>query len=83
MTLKLIKTHINVRKNSYKCKYKYNRHFKVVLLKKLIYIYIYIYIYMICDIKYNYIVSINKKCEFCKYALIMKLYERFDFIKYQ
>ena len=28
---------------------------------------------MICDIKFNYIVSINKKCEFCKCRLIMKL----------
>ena len=28
---------------------------------------------MICDIKFNYIVSIDKKCEFCKYTLIIKL----------
>ena len=28
---------------------------------------------MIWDIKFNYIVSINKKCEFCKCTLIMKL----------
>ena len=28
---------------------------------------------MICDIKFNYIVSIDKKCEFCKCTLIMKL----------
>ena len=27
---------------------------------------------MICDIKFNYIVS-DKKCEFCKCRLIMKL----------
>ena len=29
--------------------------------------------YMICDIKFNYIMSIDKKCEFCKCTLIMKL----------
>ena len=28
---------------------------------------------MICDIKFNYIVSIDKKYEFCKYTLIIKL----------
>ena len=28
---------------------------------------------MICSIKFNYIVSADKKCEFCKYKLIMKL----------
>ena len=28
---------------------------------------------MICDIKFNYIVLIDKKYEFCKCALIMKL----------
>ena len=28
---------------------------------------------MICDIKFNYIVLANKKCEFCNYRLIMKL----------
>ena len=28
---------------------------------------------MINDIKFNYIVSVGKKCEFCKCALIMKL----------
>ena len=28
---------------------------------------------MICDIKFNYIVSIDKKCEFCKYTFIIKL----------
>ena len=36
---------------------------------------------MICNIKFNYIMSIDKKCEFCKCTLIMKLDERFDFIK--
>ena len=53
------------------------KHFKVVLLKKLI------YVYMICDIKFNYFMWINKKCKFCKCTIIMKLDERFDFIKYQ
>ena len=38
---------------------------------------------MIFDIKFNYFVLIDKKCKFCKYTLIMKLNERFDFIKYQ
>ena len=38
---------------------------------------------IICNIKLNDIMSINKKCEFCKYTLIMKLHERLDFIKYQ
>ena len=28
---------------------------------------------MICDIKFNYIVSVDKKYEFCKCILIMKL----------
>ena len=28
---------------------------------------------MICDIKFNYIMSVDKKCEFYKYTLIMKL----------
>ena len=28
---------------------------------------------MICDIKFNYIMLIDKKCEFCKCTLIMKL----------
>ena len=28
---------------------------------------------MICDIKFNYIVSADKQCEFCKCRLIMKL----------
>ena len=28
---------------------------------------------MICDIKFNYIVSIDKKCEFYKCTIIMKL----------
>ena len=28
---------------------------------------------MIQDIKFNYFVSVDKKCEFCKCALIMKL----------
>ena len=28
---------------------------------------------MICDIKYNYITLVDKKCEFCKCTLIMKL----------
>ena len=28
---------------------------------------------MICDIKFNYIVLANKKCEFCNCRLIMKL----------
>ena len=28
---------------------------------------------MICDIKFNYIVSVDNKYEFCKYKLIMKL----------
>ena len=37
---------------------------------------------MICDIRCNYIMSDNKKCEFCNCTLIMKLYERLDFIKY-
>ena len=38
---------------------------------------------MIFDIKFNYFASIDKKCKFCKCTLIMKLDERFDFIKYQ
>ena len=38
---------------------------------------------MICNIKFNDIVSIDKKYKFCKCVLIMKLHERFDFIKYQ
>ena len=38
---------------------------------------------IIYDIKYNYIISVDKKCEFCNCTLIMKLHERFDFIKYQ
>ena len=37
---------------------------------------------MICDIKFNYIVLVDKKCEFCKCTLIMKLHETFNFIKY-
>ena len=28
---------------------------------------------MICNIKFNYIMLIDKKCEFCKCTLIMKL----------
>ena len=28
---------------------------------------------IICNIKFNYIVPIDKKCEFCKCTLIMKL----------
>ena len=43
-------------------KLKYNRHFKVILLNKLIYIYI-----------YN-IVRVNKKYKFDKCILIIKLY---------
>ena len=27
---------------------------------------------MICDIKFNYIMLVNKKCELCKCTLIMK-----------
>ena len=38
---------------------------------------------MIYDIKFNYIVSVDKKYEFCKCTLIIKLHEIFDFIKYQ
>ena len=38
---------------------------------------------MIYDIRYNYIMSVDKKYEFCNYTLIMKLHERLDFIKYQ
>ena len=38
---------------------------------------------MICDIRCNYIMSVNKKCEFCNCTPIMKLHERLDFIKYQ
>ena len=42
------------------------------------------YVYdIIYDIKCNYIMSIEKKCEFCNCTLIMKLHERLDFIKYQ
>ena len=37
---------------------------------------------MIGDIKFNDIVSVNKKYEFCKCTLIIKLHERFHFIKY-
>ena len=36
----------------------------------------------IWDIKFNYIVLVDKKCKFCKCTLIMKLHERFDFVKY-
>ena len=38
---------------------------------------------MTSNIKFNYFVSVDKKCKFCKCTLIMKLDERFDFIKYQ
>ena len=38
---------------------------------------------IIYDIKFNYIMSINKKYEFCKCTFIIKPHERFDFIKYQ
>ena len=33
---------------------------------------------IIYNIKCNYIMSIDKKCEFCNYTLIMKLYEKLD-----
>ena len=33
---------------------------------------------IICDIKCNYILSIDKKCEFCNCTLIMKFHERLD-----
>ena len=45
-------------------KLKYNRHFKIILLNKLMYIYIYIY----------NIVRINKKYKFDKCILIIKSY---------
>ena len=38
---------------------------------------------IIYDIKFNYIMSVNKKYEFCKCTFIIKPHERFDFIKYQ
>ena len=38
---------------------------------------------MICDIICNYIMWVNKKCEFCNYAFIIKLHKKFDFIKYK
>ena len=38
---------------------------------------------IICNIKCNYIMSVDNKCEFCNCTLIMKLHERLDFIKYQ
>ena len=38
---------------------------------------------MIWDIKFNYLVSVDKKCDFYKCTLLMKLHERFYFIKYQ
>ena len=47
-------------------KLNYNRHFKVILLNKLMRVYIYIYIYNI--------VRVNKKYKFDKCILIIKLY---------
>ena len=38
---------------------------------------------MNCNIRCNYIMSVDKKCEVCNYTLIMKLHKRVYFIKYQ
>ena len=74
---KVINSHGNVKKKKTSQIYlqKYNKYFKVVLLKKLI------YVYMISDIKFNDFMSIDKKCKFYKCTLIITLDERFYFIK--
>ena len=65
---KLIKTYKNVEKKPHK-----NEIWSIIdILKLLCWINWYMYD-MICNIEFNYIVLIDKKCEFYKCTLIMKL----------
>ena len=76
MNKKLIKTRGNVRKTLR------NEIKSIIDIVKLFYWRNWYMYDTIWDIKFNYIVLVDKKCKFCKCTLIMKLHERFDFVKY-
>ena len=64
--------------NSWKCKKKpRNNVIKNIINNLRLFCWRIWYIYnMICDIRCNYFISADKKCEFCNYTLIIKFHER-------